>query len=205
VTISSSQLQKHRLVFPGIRIKHHEQDWAFKTYILLSLVEDQFEEAVIALSLYKPITREEIVAHINSWFQDQTKYENRLRHMYAKMFVCAIDVIGKLLKIVCEDVKTPQKAVGAYQNFEQNFALAREIRNSVQHIEDRARGLGPHSTPLDTKTLLLGNFINNKFCVTMADGRTGGIEILENIINEVKLTIQDVINAFEWEGPVFGR
>ena len=198
--ISTESIKKYSLFFPGNWIDHEDRDWAFRIYLLLSLVENQFSEAVIAQSLYKSVTPTDYLELIKTWDDENTKYNMCVRSMYAKLCVYALDGIGKLLGVLSEDPCLPKSAKDYCRDFENRFGIIRDIRNSLQHLEDRARGLGPKNKKIDTNVYVLGGLKDNKFCATIANGSCGEIEISEEMLVTVKEIIQKIINSFTWIG-----
>ena len=198
--MSMEQNKEYHLNFPGNWIEHEDRNWAYKIHLLLSLVESQFSEAVVAHGLYKSVTPSDYRKLLETWNDENTKCQNRLRSMYAKLYVYALDGVGKLLRVLGEGPYLPNAAKMACEGFEFRFGIVREIRNSLQHIEDRARGLGPHNKIIDANVFVLGNLVNNRFCATLSGGRCGEIEISEDVLIATKDIIQNIINSFGWIG-----
>lgn len=74
------------------------------------------------------------------------------------------------------------------------------VRDSEQHLEERLQGL-VKGNKLPTSFLWIGNLINNNYQMTMADGRTGSVEVSRRVLDVAASCIQRVIDAFEWTGP----
>jgi hypothetical protein len=84
--------------------------------------------------------------------------------------------------VVFLGTEAAREACRAYHS---SFPSLREVRNSVQHIEDRGRGLGRGEKPLDLKpvanrmvnapegALILQGLNGTKYGATMADGHYG--------------------------------
>lgn len=142
----------------------------------------------------------------------------QLRHhipfIYAKSFLYAADRIGKVLARLAERADLPADAQGACKEFYTSFPSLREVRNSAQHVEDRARGLGKASKPLDLKpiensmisapggsALVIDSLNGNHFGATMADGHYGEVEVSAASLATIRQHIEAVHEALPWRGP----
>jgi hypothetical protein len=76
----------------------------------------------------------------------------------------------------------------------------REIRNSLQHIEERAQPKGS-SGRMPGPILVLGSLNERRFGITSGDGRYLEVEIVESTLQRVRRALSDVIWSFEWIGP----
>jgi hypothetical protein len=94
----------------------------------------------------------------------------------------------------------------------------RRVRNSVQHVEDRARGLGPSGKPLDLKPVdnrainapgggvLILNMLNgSRYGSTVADGRYAEVDVTSQSLLAVRDAIQKVLNSLAWKEPADPR
>jgi len=143
-------------------------------------------------------------------------YEHQIIFIYAKTFVFALDMMGKLLNILCEEYKNnlPKGVFDQKDTFFKLLPQLKDVRDSLQHQEDRGRGLDKKGQPLDikpglkgniyiagTKSLVLNNLNGNKFGTTINDGQFVEIEISDQTMIIAQQCIQGIIDSFSWEGP----
>ncbi len=144
-----------------------------------------------------------------------TSYEHQIIFIYAKAFVSALDMVGKLLHFLWKDHKNilPQGVIDQKNKFFQLLPQLEHVRNSVQHHEYRVRGLNKDSQPLDIqpgskgginivggKSLVLNHLNGNKFGTTINDGQFVEVEISDQTMKPVQQCIQGIIDSFSWEG-----
>lgn len=164
-----------------------------------------------------------------SWEIAQTVYRNEmisrgdlplsclgsLSHMYAEVFLYALDSFSKFLKVLSEEKNVPTEVIENYKKISEYFPDLQKVRNTAQHLEDRSRGLGAgrNPKPLDLKPitnheamqgniLALGMLSNNKYGSTMADGHYGEIEVGTETMERLQEILKNVLNSFKWKGPV---
>lgn len=138
---------------------------------------------------------------------------HHLPFIYAKAFLAAADSIGKILMCLAERAAVPAETGVACRAFYDSFPELREVRNSVQHIEDRGRGLGRGGKALDLKpvnaggieaeggALILNNLNGNRYGSTMADGHFGEIEVSATSLATMRDRIEAVMSSLPWKGP----
>lgn len=180
------------LELPGWWIDHPDRDWAFLTQMLLDGVLDQLNEAALVLSLYRTAG-------------DPTSQPppgaNRLPHLYARCFVYALDAVGQLIRVLLRYDQLPLSARTHCERYLSEFGALRDLRNSLQHIEDRLRGLGPHRAPLPKPLVVLGAFRNNHFGGTTADGTYVEVEMSSSPLLHARAIVEDLLWSFAWLGP----
>ncbi len=188
---SEDQLQPLRL--PGLWIDHQDRDWAFQMRILLNEVLDQINEAALVLDLYQ--------ASIDSMRAQPVTAPSNLSHLYARCFVYALDTVRQLLKVIRDDPQLPSSAHNHCDTFLAEYENIRNLRNSLHHIEDRLRCLGPGGSRISAPLLLLGCFRNDHFGCTAADGTYAEIELSQATLRRAGTIIEDLIGSFTWLGP----
>lgn len=137
--------------------------------------------------------------------------------MYAKAFLYAADTIDKVLSKLAEHPALLDEAKEACLAFKDVLPHLREVRNSAQHIEDRARGMGRGGKALELKpidnamikapggALVLNSLNGNRYGSTMADGHYGEVEVSASTLSAMRDAIEAVVNAMQWRGPVDRR
>ena len=141
-------------------------------------------------------------------------YQDQIVFIYAKSFVAALDMIGKLLIQLCKEYNTlPAAVTNQKDNFFQTFPQLKDIGDSLQHHEHRGRGLDKNGQPLNLQpgtkggtqvgagSLVLNQLNGNKFGTTINDGQFVEIEISDQTMLIVQQCIQGIIDSFSWEGP----
>lgn len=133
--------------------------------------------------------------------------------MHAKAFLSALANLGKMLGKV-EPEELAAKATAAWDLALPELA---EVRNSTQHPEDRARGMGRAKRgqdqplqlkPVDNqlfkgpgKVLALDNLRNDHFGTTVADGQYLEVEVSEETLGRARDVLEMVMALLQWEPP----
>jgi hypothetical protein len=135
----------------------------------------------------------------------------------AKTFLYAADTMDRVLTRLAERSELPPAAIAACLAFKNVIPQLRGVRNSAQHIEDRARGLGTGNKPLDLKpidnsmikapggALVLNSLNGNRYGSTMADGHYGEVEVSAATLAAMRDALEGLVNALKWHGPVQRR
>ncbi|ENK7103022.1 hypothetical protein AB3Y58_000655 [Enterobacter kobei] len=141
-------------------------------------------------------------------------HRHRLIFLYAKSFLYALDAIDKFLKVISEENDAPEIIKKLHGKMGDDFPNLRDVRNSAQHLEDRARGLGAGKIPkplvlqpMDNGfvvapqgALMLSNLFGTKLGYTMANGHYGEVDISEESMSKITIILQEVFNSFPWKG-----
>ncbi len=146
------------------------------------------------------------------------EFTNSQKFIYAKAFLYALDSFDKFMKVLKNKEGTPEIIAELHNEISEKFPDLRGVRNTAQHMEDRARGLGAGSKgrppkPLDLKPidnqfakgdgglLVLNSLIGTKYGSTMADGHYGEVDVSPDSMNHLHSIFDRLLNAFEWKGP----
>lgn len=146
------------------------------------------------------------------------QHSHCLAFIHAKSFLYALDCIDKFLKVISQYPKSPAVISDLYNRMGHEIPELRAVRNSTQHLEDRARGLGAPRRgrapePLELKpvengfinaptgVLALGNLNGSKFGTTMEDGHYGKVDVSAETLSKVRGIVQDAFDSFDWSGP----
>ncbi len=146
--------------------------------------------------------------------QIPTSHRNQLISIYAKSFIYALDTIDKFLGVISKEEGAPAGVADAQALMGKYFPDLRKVRNSAQHLEDRARGLGAgkQPKPLDLKpvdngfvsapqgALMLNNILGTKYGCTMADGNYGEVDVSVESLKNLQIIVQSAFNSFDWLG-----
>ncbi|WP_454775756.1 hypothetical protein [Janthinobacterium tructae] len=134
--------------------------------------------------------------------------------IYAYSFLQSATAFSNLLTVLCKKKNVPETVLALKTKMVEFFPDLQEVRNSVQHVEDRVRGLGRNEkTPLQIKPgpygsekaergpLVLSSLNNDVFSNTMADGGFGSVEISQRSMEHLQSIFQATLQAFTWDGP----
>ncbi|PKI19420.1 hypothetical protein [Pseudomonas monteilii] len=144
--------------------------------------------------------------------------ERKKVFIFAKAFLQSLDGFEKFLKVISQQEHTPEKLKDCHAEFGAAFPHLRGVRNTVQHMEDRSRGLSDKvknsvkqridfqkptkivDAPEGVEVLILNTIMGTNFGCTKADGHYGEVDVSPESMQTLQKILHDVLNAFEWEG-----
>jgi hypothetical protein len=143
------------------------------------------------------------------------EFEHNQAFMHARSFLYALDLFDKFLNVLKSQPNAPEKIPELHERFGASFPDLRLVRNTVQHMEDRSRGLGAgrNPKPLDLRpvdnqlikaeggALILNCLNGTKYGNTMSDGHYGEIDVSPESMKSLCSIFQEVLDSFEWKGP----
>lgn len=143
------------------------------------------------------------------------EFEHNLPLIYARAFLYALDAFDKFLGVLSKEANVPEKVVKFHAQIAEDFPHLRGIRNTAQHLEDRARGLGAgkNPQPLDLKPItnslinapcggvLALNCLNgSRYGSTKSDGHYGEIDVSPESMQRLQKIFEGVLQSFKWRG-----
>ncbi|OYU27965.1 MAG: hypothetical protein CFE41_08305 [Burkholderiales bacterium PBB2] len=143
--------------------------------------------------------------------------ERNVVSILARAFVYALDGFDKFLAVLAAEPDAPAKLGELSARVGSIFPDLRGVRNSTQHLEDRARGLGAGRNPKPMTlqpvenrlisapgggVLVLNSLNGNRFGCTMSDGHYGEVEISPQSLQHLSSLLHEVLQCFRWKGPV---
>ncbi|MEP0918979.1 hypothetical protein NC981_19280 [Leptolyngbya sp. DQ-M1] len=143
-------------------------------------------------------------------------FEHNLPFIYARAFLYALDTFEKFLGVLAKEVSVPSQIEVLHNQMLIDLPNLRAVRNSIQHLEDRSRGLGAGRNPQPLNLQPIANnmisapsggvvFLNNlngsKYTCTMADGYCGEVDVSIKSMERLKTIFQGVLESFRWCGP----
>lgn len=144
------------------------------------------------------------------------EFEHNLPFLYARAFLYAFDAFDKFLGVLAKEVDVPPEVAKLHMRIAEDFPNLRGVRNTAQHLEDRARGLGAgkNPQPLELKPIT-NNFINApgggvlvlnslngaRYGSTMSDGHYGEIDVSPESMQRLQTVLQELLSLFKWRGP----
>lgn len=144
------------------------------------------------------------------------EFEHNLPFIYARAFLYALDAFDKFLGVLAKEENVPTEVETYHEKVALAFPHLRGVRNTAQHLEDRARGLGAgrNPQPLDLKPIdnafisapgggvLALNCLNgSRYGCTMSDGHYGEVDVSPDSMQHLQQILQDVLLSFKWRGP----
>ena len=144
------------------------------------------------------------------------EFEHNLLFIYARaFFLNALDAFDKFLGVLAKEDKVPEQIATFHTQITEAFPHLRGVRNTAQHLEDRARGLGAGRNPQPLKLKPIENtFINapgggalvlnclngSKYGSTMSDGHYGEVDVSPDSMGLLQAILQGVLQSFKWRG-----
>lgn len=143
------------------------------------------------------------------------EFEHNVPLLYARAFLYALDAFDKILGVLAHEPGVPSQVAEWHAQLEVHFPHLRGVRNTVQHIEDRGRGLGAgrNPKPLDLKpinnnlikapggALVINSLNGSRYGSTMADGHYGEVDISPQSMEHLQRILVGVLELFQWHGP----
>ena len=199
--MADTAFNRYVLSLPGLWIRHEDRDWAGDVQLFLASAADQFSEALVAFDLFKPFTAADVRRDPHGVPLAEDSVDSRRRFIYAKAFVYALDAARGFVQVVAAVSALPSATVAACDAFLRQFGYIRDIRNSLQHIEERIQAKGSFGKKLPGPIIDLGSLNECRFGVTTGDGRHLEVEISEDFIGRFRLALSDVLWSLDWLGP----
>lgn len=141
------------------------------------------------------------------------EFERTLPFIYARAFLYALDAFGKVLAVLAKEDNVPDNVATLQARFEEVFPDLRGVRDTAQHLEDRARGLDRNKQPLDLKpisnafidapgggVLAIGCLNGSRYGSTKSDGRYGEVDVSPDSMRLLQMILQGVLQSFKWRG-----
>ena len=201
--------------YPGTFLDLADNKTASEVYMLINTMNGQLNDAALVLSCYQKeknrfikIIQAQPEANIN-----KIHHYSQFTHIYANYFVYALAIFGNCLNAIANDYKLPRNVHQLRDNYKKKSPTLWNIRNSLMHIEDRARALGrtgkkgkKAKMQIKGNLLILGAllFSNDRLECTIANGSRQQIEISKETLKIAEGTLQDLINSLPWAGRPHG-
>jgi hypothetical protein len=196
----SSLYDRLEISLPGAWVDHTDRDHAWTVYGLLSDAAGQFNDAVVACQFFEPITAGDLKRDASGELLSRHHpVRDRLRGIYARAYVYALDTTCSFVKILVEQSLNAPPATAACNAFLRCFQDVRHIRNSLAHVDERSQSIGSGRKKLPGPLLIIsGAFIDNRFGVTSGDGLYAEVEISEQLLACLRSALLEIIWSFEW-------
>jgi hypothetical protein len=157
----------------------------------------------------------EVIHKREKWSQGRvpSELQRNVVLIYARAFLYAMDAFDKFLTVLSKTAGVPPEITQLSNKMSEHFPDLRGVRNSAQHQEDRARGLGVRGAKIDLKPIdntivkapakmLMLNCLNgSRYGSTMADGHYGEVDVSPESMACLQSLLLEVLNCFRWRGP----
>lgn len=142
-------------------------------------------------------------------------FEHNRPFIYARAFLYALDAFDKFLGVLSKEPNVPEQVAMFYEQVTAEFPHLRSVRNTAQHLEDRARGLGAgrNPQPINLKPItnnlinapgggvLILNCLNgSRYGATMSNGHYGEVDVSPESMQRLQEILQGVLQSFRWRG-----
>jgi hypothetical protein len=168
--------------FPKVYVMS-SQNLDIDVKILLSGIESQFDKALINSFLFKKKYQnfEKILQSRD--FKEITKKTTTLPlYIYAESFIYSVNMMRALLEGLNQlnkDLDVKEKIREILNFYDLQFNSLKDIRDTIQHLEDRLLGKDKKGNKINTNVLSISNLVNSKYTTTGADGKHLEIEIVD--------------------------
>ncbi len=196
----SSFYDRLELSLPGAWIDHTDGEHAWTVHDLLGHAATQFNDAVVACQFFEPITAGDFKR--DAFGEPSARcnpVEARLRGIYARAYVYALDTTSSFVKILAEQPLNAQHTTVACNALLRRFQDVRHIRNSLAHVDERSQAIGSRGKKLPGPVLVIGGGLSgNRFGLTCGDGRYAEVEISKQYLSCLRSALLEIIWSFEW-------
>ena len=147
------------------------------------------------------------------------EYRRRLPTLHARSFVLALAQIERALRVMAQlDTGGAKAAVtAAYEDFKAGLPTIVDVRDSIEHAEDRMRSLGKRERRLTLQPIensmisapgggvLVGDSLNGRmYGSTVADGSYVEVEISDASVEIARAAVQRVLDTLPWRDQGHG-
>lgn len=190
------------LSLPAPWIDYPDRELAFFADRMLGIDVDQFNDSLVACLMFKPITVDDVrrgAADVLDAWTKEDPVESRLRFLYARSYVESLDRLRAFVKVLSDQPGIPPEAKAACEIFLEQYGRIRDIRNSLQHIEERAQAKGHGGRKLAGPILDLGSLMNGRwFGITTGENQHIRVEVSEQFLKDVWFALLRIVWSFQW-------
>jgi len=128
-------------------------------------------------------------------------YAARLPFIYAEAFLTSVDRILKALRALGNLAGVPGGVRRAVAALEAQLPRVTDVRDSIQHGEDRMRGRA-HGRDLNPEDGVIVHraLLGDRYAMTIADGSVVGIGVTIETAVAAQTALQASINTLAWTG-----
>ncbi len=180
---------------------------------------DPAEYAAWRMKLYEQAKRDVVRAKFAAG-QLPREYRHRLPFLHARTFLTSLAQINRALIALAElDIGGSQQKIDAARvSFEAAIPGLKNVRDSIEHAEDRMRGMNRKRqkmtlAPITNSAIhapgggvLVGDMLNGRhFGCTTEDGSYQEVEVSDQTLEAARVAVQDVLDALPWKSHGYPR
>jgi hypothetical protein len=185
---------------------------AFRLREALSQIGSQCADGEEAVEMFEE--EQELLVGGRQQVHELSKHARRAQ-MHARSLVFAVDSFVKMVEAMAADQAAPAAALTtALDGFTAAVPGAKDLRDSLHHIEDRARGLDRRGRTIvpagaapagfaataGSPPMYVGtNISDNRVFCTAGDGQTVELEVSEATVSLMAQCLQQVVDALAWK------
>ncbi|TFB40923.1 hypothetical protein [Pseudomonas sp. F01002] len=119
--------------------------------------------------------------------------------IYSKAFVSALDSIGKLIKTLSKEDGAPHDLKAIAEEFYSGIPGLIGLRNSIQHVEDRAIGVFASKAKRDEESSrFFSSFVGNTYFATGKECGLDGVNVSLETLEFTLCILNKVMNSYAW-------
>jgi hypothetical protein len=189
------------LDLPGLWIEGDDRDSASDAQLFLDLAVEAYNQAVVAQRSFDVYIQPLLRSKAEPPRQPVSRTDEIRSRIDARAYIFALDELLQFVKILGETPSIPTEAGSLCTRFADDFKHVRRIRNSLHHLEDRVRSIGPRNRPLTTKMLALFVVVDRKIGATTELNQVEYVPITDEFLETIRGRLVELIWAFQWLGP----
>ena len=171
---------------------------------LMREVASQYNTSVVAAAHYQALFAEQMAQDTHwSGSHPEIDLNRELVGIFARAYVFGLDGVEGCAKQLATVSHAPDRTRSLAASLARSMDLVRQVRDSLQHIEERVQGKAK-DRPIPGSLLILGSYSDGGFMMTTADGAVATIVVSEPALAGVRSQITAIDRSLVWRraGPV---
>lgn len=139
-------------------------------------------------------------------------FRHRLPFLHAQMFVSSLAQVRRTLRVMADTAPQIAELASVCDNLDAAVPSLKAVRDSVEHVEDRIRGLDRNRQPLilapvtnsaihapNGGALIGGMLNNNSFGWTVNHGTYQEVEVSDATVEAARVVVQRALDTLPWK------
>ena len=165
---------------------------------LMEEMTRQYNDAVVSAGHYLAIFKEHTARALGSSRARPTiDIQMELLGIFARAYVFGLDGIEGCARELAGLSRAPETMRLLAEKLARGMNLVKQVRDSLQHIEERVQGKG-YGRRIPASILVLGGFSDRGFTVTTASGAMVTIEVSEAMLESARSRISALDRSLTW-------
>lgn len=165
---------------------------------LLEEMTRQYNDAVVSAGHYLAIFKEHTARVMDcSRTRPAVDVDGTLLGIFARAYVFGLDGIEGCAKELAGLSRAPETMRVLAKKLACGMGLVRQVRDSLQHIEERVQGK-EYGRRIPASIFVLGGFSDRGFTVTTASGAMVTIEVSEAMLESARSRISALDRSLTW-------